>query len=105
MVRSSNYRRRPERGTGAHQRRLRKAVTKRDGWRCVACGKGTNTGEVDHITPLRKGGSDDLSNLQYLCKPCHAAKTAKEWGREDTPERAKWRAYAAELEARFRRRQ
>lgn len=34
--------------------------------------------EVDHIVPLVEGGSDDRSNLQGVCRPCHQAKTARE---------------------------
>jgi 5-methylcytosine-specific restriction protein A len=35
--------------------------------------------EVDHIRPISQGGpEDDESNLQLLCKACHAAKTARE---------------------------
>jgi 5-methylcytosine-specific restriction endonuclease McrA len=33
---------------------------------------------VDHITPKAQGGTDDLSNLQSICDPCHAEKTARE---------------------------
>lgn len=29
---------------------------------------------VDHITPLSRGGSDDLSNLQFLCRPHNSSK-------------------------------
>jgi len=29
---------------------------------------------VDHIVPRNHGGSDDLSNLQFLCFRCNAAK-------------------------------
>lgn len=45
---------------------------------CVAEGKTTLADEVDHITPLWKGGADDESNCQSLCKPHHEAKTAIE---------------------------
>lgn len=39
--------------------------------------------EVDHIVPLRAGGTNARSNLQALCKSCHSRKTAREdqrWG-------------------------
>lgn len=29
---------------------------------------------VDHIVPLSKGGTDDISNLQFMCGPHNAAK-------------------------------
>lgn len=31
--------------------------------------------EVDHIKPWSQGGSDELWNLQALCKPCNRAKS------------------------------
>ncbi len=34
--------------------------------------------ELDHRLPLFQGGSDDYENLQVLCVPCHAAKTAED---------------------------
>lgn len=34
--------------------------------------------EVDHIVPVSQGGSDEISNLQLLCIPCHRRKTARE---------------------------
>ncbi|NHZ93534.1 hypothetical protein F2P45_31710 [Massilia sp. CCM 8733] len=33
---------------------------------------------VDHIKPLCEGGSDDDTNKQLLCAPCHDAKSAQE---------------------------
>jgi 5-methylcytosine-specific restriction protein A len=39
--------------------------------------------EVDHVTPIAWGGSDDPSNLQCLCIGCHKTKTDSErQGRE-----------------------
>ena len=34
--------------------------------------------QLDHITPVSQGGTDDLSNLQALCAYCHAIKSAQE---------------------------
>ena len=31
--------------------------------------------EVDHVIPRSAGGSDDVQNLQSLCKPCHSRHT------------------------------
>lgn len=43
---------------------------------CRKCG-GRAT-EVDHITPLFRGGTNDDRNMQSLCHACHATKTASE---------------------------
>ncbi|QRO33990.1 HNH endonuclease [Chromobacterium violaceum] len=32
---------------------------------------------IDHIKPLSRGGTDDLVNLQFLCRPCNSAKGAR----------------------------
>ena len=45
---------------------------------CEAEGQVTAGQEVDHITPLWKGGADNESNYQTLCKPHHEVKTALE---------------------------
>lgn len=36
--------------------------------------------EVDHIVPRRRGGSDDETNLQGLCRRHHSAKTVRQDG-------------------------
>ena len=36
--------------------------------------------QVDHIIPLRRGGSGEASNLQSLCAACHSRKTNREDG-------------------------
>lgn len=37
--------------------------------------------DVDHIQAVSDGGTDDLFNLRYLCKPCHTKKTQEEANR------------------------
>ena len=34
--------------------------------------------ELDHIVNVAQGGTDDESNLQSLCVPCHKKKTQME---------------------------
>ena len=75
---------RQERGYGAGWERIRKLVIKRDGAFCQPClrqGRYTPFNEVDHIKPKSQGGDDDMGNLECICTPCHASKTAAE-GRE-----------------------
>lgn len=48
----------------------RKAILKRDSYRCVVCGRGKEHGVelvVDHIKPKDKGGTNDIKNGQTLC--------------------------------------
>ncbi len=50
---------------------------------CKVCGRAASA-QVDHIKPLAQGGDDSYDNLQGICIPCHATKTAS----ERQPERA-----------------
>ena len=47
---------------------------------CLNQGRIKTATELDHIIPLHKGGSNDMSNLQGLCIHCHQAKTADDCG-------------------------
>lgn len=45
---------------------------------CLRDGRPTPAVAVDHIKPKASGGTDETSNLECICGPCHDAKTAKE---------------------------
>ena len=60
---------------------IRRRIMVRDSYACAACGLVRNDHEVDHITPLSDGGSNDDANLQLLCSGvgrCHAIKSKRE---------------------------
>ncbi|MCG2574213.1 HNH endonuclease [Acinetobacter sp. ME22] len=63
---------------GRPWRRLKQAVHVRDLWTCCQCGRVTMDLECDHIINKAQGGTDDMHNLQSLCKDCHSKKTIQE---------------------------
>lgn len=72
------------RGYGTAWEKLRKRILARDKHLCQQCkrdGRVTAANQVDHIKPKAKGGTDDESNLEALCRPCHDAKTLRDQGR------------------------
>ncbi len=52
------------------------AVFDKNGYRCISCGSRKEL-TVDHIVPITRGGTDDMGNLQTLCRSCNAAKGNK----------------------------
>ena len=75
---------REARGYGVVWQRLRKTVIERDKGLCQQCqrdGRLTGGTDCDHIIPKARGGTDDLDNLELLCKTCHTRKSAREAGR------------------------
>ena len=59
--------------SGSSWDRIRKAVLARDSYTCRSCRRKDNL-IVDHIVQLSQGGTNNLENLQTLCKYCHEKK-------------------------------
>lgn len=61
-------------GTRSEWSAITAEVKKRDGYKCVKCGRGDFEYrlQVDHIVEVSRGGSNSKHNLRTLCGPCHA---------------------------------
>lgn len=60
---------------------VRTKVFELSAYRCVNCESYKDL-TVDHIYPVSKGGSDEIDNLQTLCRSCNSkkgTKTMTEW--------------------------
>jgi 5-methylcytosine-specific restriction enzyme A len=66
---------------GCDTAKLNRVLAHAFGWKRAAFEKllgfkpGQSYWEADHVVEVVRGGTDDLSNLQSLCCPCHKAKT------------------------------
>jgi 5-methylcytosine-specific restriction endonuclease McrA len=56
---------------------VRQKVLRDSGGVCARCGE-DGACEVDHVVSRRNGGSNEYSNLQALCRACHASKSSAE---------------------------
>lgn len=45
-------------------------------WRCASC-KRKRPLTKDHVIPVIQGGSNDISNLQPLCRECNSSKNGR----------------------------
>ena len=92
LVRSWHSRNRDKRLGYLHARRARKlanggtyttsewrALKAQYDHRCLCCGKQEPDIRltIDHVIPLSKGGSNDIGNIQPLCRKCNQSKSAK----------------------------
>jgi hypothetical protein len=60
-------------------------VLRRDGYACAWCDTPLHEDNwsIDHIIPLSKGGSNEMHNLQAMCRSCNSQKGDRvdAWGR------------------------
>ena len=82
MINPKNFIPQPQ-NKGRHKRNVseskKKYIASSQKWQCAHCLQLLdNTYEVDHIIPLYKGGTNDLTNLEALCRNCHGKKTFKD---------------------------
>lgn len=57
---------------------IRFQILKRDNYACKMCGASATDGaklEIDHITPVSRGGQNNEENLQVLCRDCNIGKS------------------------------
>ena len=72
----NNYRARKENNGGSFTTKEWEELCAKYDYRCVCCGEQKPL-TVDHIMPVSKGGSSDISNIQPLCKSCNSSKRDK----------------------------
>jgi hypothetical protein len=54
----------------------KKFVASNQGWKCKKCNQILDaTFEIDHVIELQYGGSNEVSNLEALCRNCHGKKS------------------------------
>ena len=57
----------------------KKYVASQQNWTCIKCDQTLNhTFDVDHKVRLEYGGTNEVSNLEALCRECHGQKTSFE---------------------------
>ena len=61
----------------------KKLVAASQHWKCRICSRELDASyEIDHIVPHHRGGSNEMSNLEAICRsPCHISKSAREASR------------------------
>ena len=84
----------------AISKRVRFEVFKRDSFKCQYCGKSSPDVilHIDHIKPVSKGGSNDVTNLLTACDSCNLGKSNIEL--DDSSTMAKQKAQLDELSER-----
>lgn len=75
ISRKNNHRRRADKSASVEHYTLSeiRELKKKTGNKCAMC-KCRGPMTIDHITPLAKGGSNAIRNIQFLCKSCNSTK-------------------------------
>lgn len=62
--------------TGSHTLTQFRALCEQKGWLCTYCGCSLTKRTVteDHMVPITRGGSDDISNITPACVSCNSRK-------------------------------
>lgn len=58
-------------------KKISRQIFERDNFTCSYCGKVGGILEVDHIIPISKNGTNNLSNLTTACRKCNRQKKDK----------------------------
>lgn len=66
-----------KRNGGSHTKEEWEALCEAHENRCVCCRKSGVKLTRDHIIPVSRGGSDNISNIQPLCVSCNSRKSVK----------------------------
>jgi hypothetical protein len=61
----------------ANYERLFITLGRRDGFACAICQSPSQDLSIDHIQALANGGTNDVENLQLLCRSCNSSKGAR----------------------------
>ena len=70
---ASRRRERMKANGGSHTAQEWRELCERWKWRCAACGRQEPLTK-DHIVAVAQGGSDDIRNIQPLCRSCNSSK-------------------------------
>ena len=75
-VRTRTYEARKRNAEGSFTAEEFQALCDETGNKCLCCGS-LGPLVIDHVIPLSKGGSNNISNIQPLCGPCNSSKRSK----------------------------
>ena len=76
-ARSDERRIRPTKRVASWPKGTKRTLMRRQDYVCAYCGhrRISRSFEIDHMTPVIRGGSNDIENLQVICRPCNQRKS------------------------------